>query len=180
VINNTIAKRYAKALVQIGAEAGVIDPIRQELLAVDRIISSDSETRLFFSNPAFTAEQKKNVMQKLISHAGCSELVANFLLLLLDKNRQVFLSQIVESYEKQADEYSGLVRPTVTTAFELDDSQIASIRSALESKTGKKVIPQVNVDRSLIGGIVVQIGDMVYDSSVKTQLNRIQDILQKG
>lgn len=180
MINNTIAKRYAKALVQIGAESGLMDSFRQELVAVNSVVSADKEIQSFFANPAFTAEQKKAVMKVLISKTGCSELVANFLMLLVDKKRQSFISQIVLNYEKLADEFSGLIRPCVTTAFALDENQVASIKTALESKTGKKAIPQVDVDPSLIGGVVVQIGDMVYDSSVKTQLNRIQDILQKG
>jgi F-type H+-transporting ATPase subunit delta len=180
VINNTIAKRYAKALVQIGSESGLIDSFRLELNAVNSVISADKEIQGFFANPAFTAEQKKDVMKQLIASTGCSELVSNFLMLLVDKNRQAFISQIVSNYETLSDEFSGLIRPCVTTAFALDDKQVESIKSALESKTGKKVIPQVDVDPSLIGGVVVQIGDMVYDSSVKTQLNRIQDILQKG
>lgn len=180
MINNTIAKRYAKALVQIGSESGLIDAFRQELVAVDSIVSADKDIQGFFANPAFTTDQKKDVMKELIVRTGCSELVSNFLMLLVDKNRQSLISQIVLSFEKLADETCGLVRPAVSTAFALDDNQIASIKAALESKTGKKVIPQVTVDSSLIGGVVVQIGDMVYDNSVKTQLNRIQDILQKG
>lgn len=178
--NNTISKRYAKALVQLASEEGLIDRFREELLAVNSVVKADKELQSFFSNPAFTGEQKKAVMQELISRTGCSELVSNFLMLLVDKKRQAFLGQIVAAYEKLADEFSGLIRPMVSTAFVLNEKQVLDIRSALESKTGKKVIPQVTVDSSLIGGVVVQIGDMVYDSSVKTQLNRIQDILQKG
>ncbi len=112
--------------------------------------------------------------------SACSELVGNFLLLLVDKNRVAFLGQIVQTYETLADEFSGVIRPVIKTAFALDDSQVAAIQSALEKKTGKKVIPQVIVDQSLLGGVVTQIGDTAYDSSVKTQLKRIQDILQKG
>jgi F-type H+-transporting ATPase subunit delta len=101
-------------------------------------------------------------------------------LLLVDKNRVAFLDQIVHTYETLADEQSGVIRPIITTAFALDDSQISSIQSALEKKTGKKVVPQVSVDASLLGGVITQIGDTAFDSSVKTQLKRIQDILQKG
>lgn len=180
MINNTIAKRYAKALVQLAAEEGQVDRFREELATFNSVITVDMELQSFFANPAFTTGQKKAVMGELISRTGCSGLVSNFLLLLVDKNRQALVSQIVTEYEKLADEFSGLIRPVVSTAFELDDTQVKAITFALESKTGKQVMPQVAVDSSLIGGVVVQIGDMVYDSSVKTQLNRIQDILQKG
>jgi F-type H+-transporting ATPase subunit delta len=180
VINNTLACRYAKSLVQIGSEDGLIDLFREELTAIDRIFSANAELRAAFGNPAFTSEQKKGIMKELVVRIKCSELVGNFLFLLVDKNRVAFLGQIVQAYEKLADEFTGVIRPVIRTAFALDDSQVASIQSALESKTGKRVVPQVVVEKSLLGGVVTQIGDIAYDSSVKTQLKRIQDILQKG
>lgn len=180
MINNAIARRYAKALVQLGSETGLIERFSQELKAVDSLISGNAELRAALGNPAFTADQKKQIVKELLAKLGSSELVANFLLLLVDKNRVVCLSQIVQVYEKLADEQSGIVRPRITSAFALDDTQVAAIKTALEQKTGKKVIPQVVVDNSLIGGVITQIGDIAYDSSVKTQLARIHDILQKG
>jgi len=180
VINNTLARRYAKALVQIGSEEGLIDRFRDELTAIERVFSANADLKAVFANPAFTAEQKKEIMKGLIAKVKCSELVGNFLLLLVDKNRVAFLDQIIHSYETLADEQSGIIRPIITTAFALDVGQVASIQGALEKKSGKKVVPQVTVDRSLIGGVVTQIGDTAFDSSVKTQLKRIQDILQKG
>lgn len=180
MINNTIARRYAKALVQLGAEGGLVDSFRDELAAVDAMFAANVELRSAFANPAFTAEQKKEIMKELIGKLKSSELVANFLLLLVDKNRVAFLNQIVQTYATLADEFSGVIRPVIRTAFPLDDSQVASIQNALEKKSGKKVVAQVAVDQSLLGGVVTQIGDIAYDNSVKTQLKRIQDILQKG
>jgi len=119
-------------------------------------------------------------MKDIIAKATCSPLVANFLLLLVDKNRIAFLDQIVQTYQTLADEQSGIIRPIIKTAFALDDNQVASIQSALEKQSGKKVVPQVEIDSSLLGGIVTQIGDIAFDSTVKTQLKQIQDILQKG
>jgi F-type H+-transporting ATPase subunit delta len=180
VINNAIARRYAKALVQLGSENGLIDRFSQELKVVDELIAGNTELRSVFGNPAFTAEQKKQIMRELVGRMQCSTLVANFLLLLVDKNRVACLPQIVETYGKLADEQSGVVRPLITSAFALDDAQINAIKGALERKTGKKVLPHVTVDPSLIGGVITQIGDIAYDSSVKTQLAQIHDILQKG
>jgi len=167
-------------MVQLGSEGGLIDRFRDELAAIDRLFAENSELRAAFANPAITLEQKKEIMKGLVAKAGCSELVGNFLLLLVTKNRVAFLGQIVQTYEKLADEQSGVIRPVIRTAFPLDASQVAAIQSALEKQTGKRVVPQVVVDPSLIGGVVIQIGDTAFDNSVKTQLKRIQDILQKG
>jgi F-type H+-transporting ATPase subunit delta len=180
VINTTIAKRYAKALVQLGSEGGLIDRFRTELAEIDALFSVNDALASAFANPAFTAEQKKAIMGDLITKAGCSELIGNFLLLLVDKHRVSLLSQIVQTYQILADEESAVIRPSIRTAFALDQGQIAAIQGALEKKTGSTVIPQLTVDASLLGGVVIQIGDTAYDSSVKTQLERIQDILQKG
>ena len=180
MINNTIAKRYAKALVQLGSEGGLIDRFRNELADINSVFMANAGLRAAFANPAITLEQKKEIMKELVAKSACSELVGNFLLLLVAKNRVAFLSQIVQTYETLADEQSGVIRPIIKTAFALDDSQVASIQVALEKKSGKKVVPLVTVDSSLLGGVVIQIGDTAFDSSVKTQLKRIQDILQKG
>ena len=180
MINKTIARRYAKALVQLGSEGGQVDRFREELGAIERLFSANAELRAAFADPALTLEQKKAIMKELVAKAACTELVGNFLMLLVDKNRVAFLGQIVQAYERLADEFSGVIRPMIRTAFPLDASQVAAIQGALEKRSGKKVVPQVAVDQSLLGGVVTQIGDIAYDSSVKTQLKRIQDILQKG
>jgi F-type H+-transporting ATPase subunit delta len=180
VINNALAKRYAKALVQLGSEGGLIDRFRDELSVIDGIFNSNKDLRAAFADPALTQDQKKSIMKELVQKTACSELVGNFLLLLVDKNRVAFLGQIVQTYETLADEFSGVIRPVITTAFALDGDQVTAIQSALEKKSGKKVIPQMVVDASLLGGVVTQIGDIAYDNSVKTQLKRIKDILQKG
>ena len=180
MINNALAKRYAKALVQLGSEGGLIDLFRNELAIIDRIFSGNCELRAAFADPSLTLVQKKAIMQQLIDKTACSELVGNFLLLLVDKNRVAFLGQIVQTYEKLADEFSGIIRPVITTAFALDESQLVAIQSALEKKSGKKVVPKMIVDPTLLGGVVTQIGDTAYDNSVKTQLKQIKDILQKG
>ena len=180
MINNAIARRYAKALVQLGSEGGFIDSFRDELSIIDGLFKTHSDLRAAFADPALTQVQKKAIMMELSAKAACSELVGNFLLLLVDKNRVAFLGQIVQTYEKLADEFSGVIRPVIKTAFPLEESQIVAIQSALEIKTGKKVVPQMIVDSSLLGGVITQIGDIAYDNSVKTQLKRIEDILQKG
>ena len=178
--NSTLAKRYAKALVQLGSENGLLERFREELTGINGLFTSDPGLHAAFANPALTAVQKREIMKALVEKSACSELVGNFLMLLVDKNRTAFLAQIIATYDTLADEEAGVIRPCIRTAFKLDESQVVSIREALEKKSGKKVVPRVIEDSSLIGGVVIQIGDTSYDSSVRTQLKRIQDILQKG
>lgn len=177
---STLAKRYAISLVQLGAEQQLLDDVRRELAQIGDIFSSTPELATSFADPALRHDRKKELMEQLVATCACSRLVGNFLRLLVDKKRVDFLPQIVQAFEQLADEHSGVLRPTITTAFELDGKQLEAIRAALERQSSRRIIPRVAIDATLLGGIVVQIGDTVYDSSVRTQLRRIQDQLQKG
>ena len=180
MITNMIARRYAKALVQIGTDDGAVDTFNAELAALCSILRDNPDLAAIIGNPAYGIEAKKEILKEIVATMSLSGTMANFVQLLLDRNRLLFLPQIAESYSAFADELSGVIRPTLTSGLPLDDSQVEAIREALATKTGKQVVLTVQVDPALIGGVVTQIGDMIYDGSVKTQLNRIEDILQKG
>lgn len=177
---NAIAKRYAKALVQIGAEEGLVDKFSAELTQFTGILAGNSNLNAVFSNPAYGIEAKREILKDIIAKVGVSTNVANFLQLLLDRNRLPFLPQIVDSFNSFADELSGVIRPTLTSGLPLEQSQIDEIKNSLTKATGKQVVLKVEVDPTLIGGVMTKIGDKVYDGSIKTQLAKIQDILQKG
>jgi F-type H+-transporting ATPase subunit delta len=180
LITNTIAKRYAKALVQLGTEEGAVDTFNAELVSLCSTLQQNPELAAILGNPAYGIEAKKEILKDIVSGMALTKTVGNFVQLLLDRNRLQFLPQIAESYSAFADELSGIIRPTLTSGLPLADSQVEAIKTALATKTGKQVVLTVRVDPSLIGGVVTQIGDMIYDGSVKTQLNRIEDILHKG
>jgi len=177
---NAIARRYAKALVQLGAEEGAVEKFHGELTGVASVLAAHPELGSILSSPAYGIEAKREILKDVINRLAVSATLKNFFLLLLDRNRLGHLDQIIASYSTLADELSGVVRPIVTTAFPLDEQQMAGLKGALEKGTGRKVLLNVEVDPTLIGGIVTKIGDKVFDGSVKTQLKRIEDILQKG
>ena len=180
MITNTIARRYAKALVQLGAEEGAVEKFNNELTAVNAVLADNPALNSIFRSPAYGIEAKREILRDIIGKLGLSGTVANFLQLILDRNRLVFIPQIAESFSGFADELSGVIRPTLSSGLPLDGSQVAEIKAALEKSTGKKVVLNVEVDANLIGGVVTKIGGTVYDGSVRTQLDRIEDILQKG
>lgn len=180
MITNAISRRYAKALVQLGAEEGAVPAFNDQLIRFTTLLDKNQELSGIFSSPAYGAEAKKQILDDLIVKLGLSLSVANFLRLLLDRSRLVLLPQIAESFGVFADELAGVIRPTLTSGMPLADSQVAEIRAALEKSTGKQVVLKVEVEPSLIGGVVTKIGDKVFDGSVRTQLTRIEDILQKG
>ena len=177
---NAIAKRYAKALVQIGSEAGTVDGFNAELARFSTLLTDSRELAGVFSTPAYGIDAKKAILTDLVARLQVSPIVSNLLMLLLERSRLSVLPLISESYGAFADELSGVIRPTLTSGLPLDAAQIEEIRSALAKSTGKTVQLKVEVDPALIGGVVTKIGGKVFDGSVRTQLARIQDILQKG
>jgi F-type H+-transporting ATPase subunit delta len=177
---NAIARRYAKALVQLGAEEGAVDKFHGELTGVEAVFAAHPELGAILSNPAYGIEVKRAILGDLTGKLGVSATLQNFILLLLERSRLSCLSPIIACYSTLADELSGVVRPVVSSALALSDGQIAEIKAALEKSTGKRVQLKVDVDPTLIGGVLTKIGDKVFDGSVKTQLAQIKDILQKG
>ncbi|HBA88915.1 MAG TPA: F0F1 ATP synthase subunit delta [Geobacter sp.] len=177
---NAIAKRYAKALVQIGSEAGSVEGFSSELTRFSALLTDSRELSAIFANPAYGIEAKKEILKDLVAKLSITPMISNMLMLLLERGRISVLPLIAESYGAFADELSGVIRPTLSSGLPLEAAQIEEIRSALAKSTGKKVELKVEVDPSLIGGVVTKIGGKVFDGSVRTQLARIQDILQKG
>ena len=180
MISNAIARRYAKALVQLGAEEGAVDRFGAELARAAAVLGTSADLRLVLGSPAHRIEAKREILKDVIAKLNLSGSVANFLQVLLDRGRIGCLSQIVQSYESFADELSGVIRPVLMSAAALGEAQVEEMKSALAKATGKKVVLSVKVDPTLIGGVVTKIGDKVFDGSVRTQLDRIRDILQKG
>ncbi len=180
MITNAIARRYARALVQLATEEGGVEKFHAELTAFNKVLAENRNLWVILCSPAYRIEAKREMMQELIEKLDFSATVRNFLLLVLDKNRLNYLPQIVECYGMFSDELSGVIRPTITSAMPLEDAQVEAIKGALAKATGKKVIVKVDVDSSLIGGVVTKIGDKAFDASIKTQLSIIGDILQKG
>jgi len=180
LITNAIARRYAKALVQLGAEEGAVEKYNGELAQVVAMLAANPELSAIFSNPAYGIEAKKEILKDIIGKLGLTKTVGNFLQLLLVRGRLAFLPQVAVSYGAFADELSGIIRPVLTSGMQLEASQVEEIKTALARSTGKQVVLQVEVDPFLIGGVVTKIGDKVFDGSVRTQLDRIEDILQKG
>lgn len=179
-MSSAISKRYAKALVQLGAERDMVERFAAELEKVNAVFASESTFRALMESPTFSAQKKGVILRDLFTSLETSEGIRNFLGLLLEKDRLRYLPQIASEYRVLADELSGILRADVTTASELSKEQHQTIGRALEQQTGKRVVLRAKTDPALIGGIQVAIGGKVFDGSLRTQLKRIEDTLKKG
>lgn len=178
--NLAIARRYAKALLLIGQEDGQSEAYRAELMRINELIEKEKELGQVVNNPLHDTASRKRVLKAVIEKLGLSDVMKSFLLLVFDKGRFNFLSNINGFYQSMADELKGVARANLTSAVKLTDETVGKIRSALSKMINRDVKLEVKQDPSLIGGIVTQIGDLVLDGSIKTQLLNMRESLKRG
>ena len=175
---SALTRRYAKALVEIGMEEKAVEAYADELAKVKEVLSQEELLSQLLDNPTLALDKKQAMLSEVYKALELSEGMVKFLGLLLSKGRLCFLSQIEESYRRQADELSGILSAKITAATELDDFQQQAIASCLEKQTGKQIALTVEVNPDLIGGLQAEIGGRLFDGSVKTQLKRIEESLK--
>lgn len=170
----SLGRRYAKALLAIGVESQTYDAIGKELERMAGTFAASPDLRAALSNPSFQSDKRRAVVEDLIKRLALSKPVRNFVLLLLDKGRIDKLPDIARAYQTLVDEHANRVRATVTSPKPLDAATSDRIKKALEKRTGKTVVLEKREDPSLLGGIVTQLGDTLFDGSVKTQLEQMR------
>jgi F-type H+-transporting ATPase subunit delta len=178
--NLTVARRYAKALLLIGKEDGQTDTYRNELSGFANLMDQEKVLNRAIANPLYEAAGRRNVLQSVIDKLKFSATMKSFLLLLFDKGRIGFISNINDFYQKLADELEGIARASLVSATDLSADTVEKIRAALSEKTNKQIILEVEQDPGLIGGIITKIGDLVWDGSIRTQLFNMKESLKRG
>jgi len=178
VKDDVVAKRYARALYDLGKEEGLQGQFLADLEAIASIMDGSDEFRSIMESPLYDILLKRRILGELVTKIKVNKYTENFLGILLDKDRFVYLQSILDSYRIIVDEASGRVRATVTSAAELDKDQIERISSTLKKIVKKEVDLDVSIDPTLIGGVIAEVEGMIYDGSVKTQINRLKQSLK--
>jgi F-type H+-transporting ATPase subunit delta len=177
VITGSLARRYAKALLEIGIQQQTYDALGKELDRAADTLRSSPELRVALENPVFSLEKRKLIMDELSRRLALSKPVRNFIMLLLDKGRIAALPDIARVHRTLIDEHAGRMRATITSARPLDPMLETRLKTALEKSSGKVVIFEKREDPAILGGLVTQLGDTVYDGSVRTQLQQLREEL---
>jgi F-type H+-transporting ATPase subunit delta len=180
VIARKIARRYAKALMNIGQKDGNYDRYWEELDTFASLFQREGKLREVLSNPTFNIPRRQAIIKELAGRLKLSPIVVNFLHLLVDKNRMRYLPDITVLYRELVDEAAGRARVRLATAHDLSQKKLQELTQGLQNLLGKQVIMEVETDSSLIGGVVARVGGMVYDGSVRTQLEQLKETLAKG
>lgn len=180
MIGSRISKRYAKALLSLGQEDGNYIGYGKDLQEFGKFCSAHNEFLKVVANQIFSVEERKKVLDAVLDKSSFADLVQNFLRLLLDKNRIGGIQEISDYYSKLTDEISNITRADILTAKPLKEEARDKLAKALAGLTAKEVRIEVKEDASLIGGLVVRIGDLVLDGSVKAQIEGLKESLKRG
>jgi F-type H+-transporting ATPase subunit delta len=165
LISSDLAKRYARAFFDIAVEEGKIEDYGRELASFASLITQNKALQEFLANPIFELKSKKNVVEELLGRTQISGRRINF------------LGEVENAYKEFMDKSLKKVRVSVKTAYPLTSELEGALKKRVAEMTGKEVEMTVEDDSSLIGGLVVRVGDTMYDGSIKSQLGNIRKLL---
>jgi F-type H+-transporting ATPase subunit delta len=174
------ARRYARALFALGREEGRIEELRRELDALGELLDRSAELGNAVLRPLFPSAERRRALAAVCQAMGASDTLRRFCSFLIDRRRVVELQAIRAAYAELADEAAGRLRARVVSASPLSDAQLERLRRALAARTGRQLDLDVEVDASLLGGAVARVGSLVFDGSLRTQLEQLRATLMRG
>jgi len=173
-----IAEVYARSLFEVAQEHDVLDRVHDELGQFADALSENRSLQVFLFSPYFSSEEKRQGVRKIVIDAD--ERFANFLELLAERHRMPVLFRIKGAFDALwADEHK-LLAVTVTSAVELDEGLAEEIARRIQEQTGRTVELSSNVDPDVLGGLMVQVGNMVLDDTVRNKLERLRKQVAKA
>ncbi len=167
-----IASRYAKSLIDLANEQQATEAIYADMELFASTCKVNRDLVVMLKSPIIRGDQKRQVIEA--SFTGFNKLTTLFVNTVIRKGREAFLPLIAKEVIRMYNEQNNIASAKVTTAFAVDAKVLADIQKTLESKTGKKIVLEMEVDPSLIGGLVVRMGDSLYDASIAKQLKNIK------
>lgn len=179
MVTGSLARRYARAVIELGSANGNLDKIALDLRSLAAPMKESEELVSVLTNPAIRRADRRKVIDALLQRVSAQPATRNLIYLLLDAERLASLVAISREVDAMVEERSGRVSAEVTSAKPLDAAQLSQITAALEKLSGKKVTVTKREDPELLGGVVAKVGDVVYDGSLRSQLRALRDELIK-
>lgn len=176
MIEGKLSRRYARAVFELAA--GREEAVGAELDGFLEVYE-DPDLKKVLGNPAFDQDRRKEVVVELAGRLGLSDLTANFLSLLVTRDRLDGLPSIARRYHSLLDDSAGRVNAKVVVSQTLGEEQRSSLAAVVGEMTGKTAILTEEVDSGIIGGIIVEVGGKVYDGSVRTQLSSLRKSIER-
>ena len=175
-----IARRYAKALVNLAEKGNDLDNAGKNLTALTEVYVDNKELREVLSDTKVSSRLKQEILKGVLNEIKVPALVNTFSRYLLAKRRIDFLPGIERAFNLLLQEKLGRIEAEVTAASELPKETVRKLEKAISGYSGKNAEVNVTIDPSIIGGIITRIGSMVIDGSIHTQLNQIRQSIIRG
>lgn len=167
-----IARVYAEALFESAKDKGKLDVIREQLAQVAEALQDDRELAMFFFSPYFSSAEKQDGIARTVS--GAEPELVNFLGLLIEKHRMPVIFRIRRRFDELWAKENRQLDVTLTSAVELDPEVVERVRSEIERQTDRTVELRSRVDEDVLGGLVLQVGNMVLDASIRNRLEKLR------
>ncbi len=168
-----IAVRYAKSLVNLAEEMKVLEQVKEDMLLVDQVCKENRQLRLILKSPVILTTNKRIILEKIFGDK-VSELILKFFKILSRKNRIGVLPYIADEVVNLYNDLKGFQEATIATSMPLTDAMRDEVKQIVEKASGKQVLLNEVVDKDLIGGFVLTMGDKQLDKSIAGSLNRLK------
>jgi F-type H+-transporting ATPase subunit delta len=167
-----VARVYAEALFEAGKDKGKLDALQSQLAQFADAVDRNRDLQVFLFSPYLSSQEKKKGLERAIS--GAEPELTNFLELLIEKGRMPEVFRIRRELDQLWKHENKRIDVTVTSAVELDPAVVGKIGTEVERQTGEQVELSSKVDDSILGGIVLQVGNMVLDASIRSRLEKLR------
>src|SRR5688500_12125377 len=168
-----VASRYAKSLIELAAEKGVLEQVHEDMKLFTSVVSQNRDFRLLLHNPIVKSDKKLAVINTVFK-GKVNEMTLAFYNIVARKSRESILEFVATEFEKQYNIMKGIQRASVTTAAPLSPALRQQLGEKLANETGKTIQLEEMIDPSLIGGFVLKVGDKQIDSSVRYSLRKLK------
>ena len=175
-----VSGRYATALFELARDEKSIDPVKADLDRFEAMLTDSADLKRLVRSPVFSADSQSKALAAVFDRAGISGTAANFLKVLTANRRLFAVSDVIRAFRALVARFKGEATADVTVAEPLSDRNLDVLKTALKSVTGKDVALNVNVDPSIIGGLVVKLASRMVDSSLRTKLNSIKHAMKEA
>ncbi|MBC7806155.1 MAG: F0F1 ATP synthase subunit delta [Akkermansiaceae bacterium] len=172
----SVARRYASAYLQVALKSGDLIASQDNLRRAADTVANHGMLKSLLNQPQVTTERKRSVLSEVLKDEA-TPATLGFLHLLTDKRRIDLLGEIATELERLVRDRQNIARATAVTAEPLHPSQLSALKVSLEKRTGKTIELSTEIDPSLLGGVLVRIGDTVMDGSVRGKLDRLHEEL---
>ncbi|HZH02140.1 MAG TPA: ATP synthase F1 subunit delta [Myxococcaceae bacterium] len=179
-MNVSVSRRYARALVDVAVEQGRLDEVGRQIQALAAALKQNPELGAVASDPKYSRDQQWSVMGQVLQLQGATNpLVSNLVRVLIDRHRLSSLPEIARIYGNLADARAGRLRGEITSAVPLPQEDLSRLEDALERLTRCEVVLESRLDPAILGGVSARLGSMLYDGSLKSQLEELRSTLKR-